>query len=149
ETNNERDMYLVLWDQARSQMSRSRISTTLWKIDACPMTFYTVSRAPGGFVAVWPSGDRYDIHFAQVDQPGHLVPPGELKTPGQAGHRTGVITLSALDGNTLVAWVKDNRLGWQLYDAKGRPSGSPGSARTSGTGVAGVLDKEGHFIIFR
>jgi hypothetical protein len=149
ETNNERDMFLVLWDQVRSETSRTRISTTLWKIDACPMTYYTVSRAPGGFVAVWPTGDKYDIYFARLDQRGNLVPPGEIKTPGTAGHRTGVNTLSAPDGSTLVAWVKDNRLGWQLYDATGRPSGSPGSARSSGNGVAGVVDKEGHFILFQ
>ncbi len=44
ETNNERDMYLVLWDQDRGQVSRRRISTTLWKVDACPMTYYTIAR---------------------------------------------------------------------------------------------------------
>jgi hypothetical protein len=77
------------------------------------------------------------------------VPPGEIKTPGTAGHRTGVIALSGLQGTTLVAWAKDNRLGWQLYDATGRPSGSPGSARSSGNAVAGIVDKEGHFILFR
>ena len=48
ETNNERDMYLVLWDQARGQMMRKRLSRTLWKIDACPMTLLRGrSRATG------------------------------------------------------------------------------------------------------
>jgi len=42
--------------------------------------------------------------------------------------RSGIIALSAPDGSTLVAWKKDEQLGWQLYDAKGRPTGSPGSA---------------------
>jgi hypothetical protein len=149
ETNNERDMYLVLWDQEPNQTSRTRISTTLWKIDACPMTYYTISRAAVGFVAVWPTGGGYDIYLARLDQKGNLVPPGEIKTPGKAGHRTGMITLSGPDGSTLVAWAKDSRLGWQLYDATGRRSGSPGSARTSGNTVAGVVDKEGHFILFR
>jgi hypothetical protein len=149
ETKNERDMYLVLWDQGRSQTSRARISTTLWKIDTCPMTYFTVSRAPGGFVAVWPTGGKYDIYFARLDQEGKLLPPGEIKTPGKAGHRTGMMGLSAPDGSALVAWTKDNRLGWQLYDAKGQPAGPAGSARTSGNGVAAVVDKEGHFILFR
>jgi hypothetical protein len=149
ETNNERDMYLVLWDQQRNRSSRTRISTTRWKINACPMTYYTISRFADGFVAVWPTGDRYDIYFARLDQQGKLVPPGEIKTPGKAGHRTGMITLSGQGGSTLVAWAKDERLSWQLYDAKGRPSGPLGSARSSGNGVAGVVDKEGHFIFFR
>src|SRR5262245_3079114 len=39
ETRNERDMYLVLWDQAEGRMSRTRVSQTLWKLDACPMTY--------------------------------------------------------------------------------------------------------------
>ncbi|HEY7314892.1 MAG TPA: hypothetical protein VH643_36435 [Gemmataceae bacterium] len=149
ETKNERDMYLVLWDQARSQTSRTRISTTLWKIDACPMTYYTVSRAAGGFVAVWPTGNKYDIYFARLDQKGNLLPPGEIKTPGKAGHRTGMTALSAPDGSTLVTWSTDNQLGWQLYDTKGQPSGPAGSAKSSGNGVAGVVDKAGRFILFR
>jgi hypothetical protein len=149
ETNNERDMYLVLWDQGRKQPSRTRVSTTSWKINACPMTYYTVSRAADGFVAVWPTGGAYDIYFARLDQQGNLLPPGEIRTPGRAGHRTGMIALSGPDGSTLVAWAKDNQMGWQLYDATGRPSGSPGSARHSGNGVAGVVDKEGHFILVR
>jgi hypothetical protein len=149
ETNNERDMYLVLWDQERNQTSRTRISTTLWRINACPMTYYSISRAGDGFVAVWPTGERYNIYLARLDQRGTLVPPGEIKTPGTAGHRTGMIALSGSDGSTLVGWAKDNQLSWQLYDAAGRPSGLPGSARSSGNGVAGVMDKEGHFTLFR
>jgi hypothetical protein len=149
ETNNERDMYLVLWGQKQNQTSRIRISTTLWKINTCPMTYYTIARAGDGFVAVWPTGDRYEIYLARLDQQGNPVPPGEIKTPGTAGHRTGMITLSGPDGSTLVAWVKDSRLGWQLYDARGWPSGPPGSARSAGSSVAGVVDKGGHFLLFR
>lgn len=33
ETNNERDLFLVLWDQEKNQSSRTRVSTTLWKTD--------------------------------------------------------------------------------------------------------------------
>ena len=149
ETNNERDMYLAFWDQERNQTSRTRISKTLWKIDTCPMTYYKISRTSDGFVAVWPTGTTYDIYFARLDQKGKLLTPGEIRTPGKAGHRTGVLALSAPDGSTLIAWSKDKQLGWQLYDAKGRPSGSVGSAKTSGDGVAGVVDREGKFILFR
>jgi hypothetical protein len=149
ETKDERDMYLVLWDQERKQTSRTRISTTLWKINACPMTYYSVTRAADGFVAVWPTGGEYDIYFARLDQKGNPLSPGEIKTPGKAGHRTGMIALSGPDGSTLVAWTKENQLGWQLYDANGRPSGSPGFAKSSGNGVAGVVDKEGHFFLFQ
>jgi len=149
ETNNERDMHLVLWDQTSRQVSRNRISTTLWKIDACPMTYFSVSRAPGGYVAAWPTGDRYEIYFARLDEKGNVLPPGEIHTPGRAWHRTGVLALSNTNGVALVAWAKDNQLGWQIYDVEGKPIGAPGTAKCSGNGVAGVVDKDGNFILFR
>jgi hypothetical protein len=147
ETNNDRDMYLVLWDQGQSQVSRTRVSSTLWKIDSCPMTYYSISRSQDGFVAAWPT--KGQIYFARLDAKGQPLPPGEIKTPGKAGHRTGVLALSDPDGSTLVAWKKDDRLGWQLYDAKGQPSGSPGSTDSPGNGIAGVVDKNGRFLLFR
>jgi hypothetical protein len=147
ETNNERDMYLVLWDQARGQVSRTRISSTLWKIDACPMTYYAIGRAPGGYVAVWPTRDQ--IYFTRLDSNGKPWPAGEIKTPGRSGHRTGMLALSGSNGSTLVAWKKDDQLGWQLFDAKGQPSGSPGSVKSAGNGIAGLVDKNGNFILFR
>jgi hypothetical protein len=147
ETNNERDMYLVLWDQGRSQVSRTRISKTLWKIDTCPMTYYTVSRHGDGFTAVWPT--KGEIFFARLDAKGNLLLPGEIKTPGRSGMRTGMVALDAPNGSTLVAWRQENCVKWQLYDAKGQPSGSVGSTKSAGTGVAGVVDKSGHFLLFR
>jgi hypothetical protein len=149
ETNNERDMYLVLWDQERQQTARTRVSPQLWKINTCPMTYYAITRAADGFVAVWPTGSAYEISVARLDPKGNLLPPGAIRTPGRAGHRTGMIALSGAEGSTLVAWTKANQLGWQLYDAQGRPSGSRGSAKSSGNAVAGVVDKEGHFLLFR
>jgi hypothetical protein len=111
ETNNERDMYLVLWDQAKGQVSRARLSRTLWKIEACPMSYYTIARERDGFVAVWPT--KGEIYFARLDSQGELRPPGEIKTPGSTGMRTGMIALCAPDNTALVAWKKSGRLGWQ------------------------------------
>jgi hypothetical protein len=147
ETKNERDMYLVLWDQDRGQMTRKRVNRTLWKLDACPMTYYTIARAPRGFVAAWPTMGQ--VYFARLDGQGNPLPPAEDKTPGQSGMRTGVLALSVSDVSTLVAWKKDNQIGWQLYDSAGRPSGAPGSAESPGNGAAGVVGKDGHFILFR
>ncbi len=147
ETNNERDMYLILWDQDRGQTTRKRLSRTLWRIDACPMTYYAVVRERGGFVAVWPT--KGQIYFARLDGMGDLSPPAEIKTPGRSGMRSGMVALSAPDGTTLVAWKNDGHTGWQLYDVEGQASGSPGFAKSSGNGVAGVVGKDGRFILFR
>jgi hypothetical protein len=44
--------------------------------------------------------------------------------------RTGMLSMSAPEGQTLVAWKKDEQLGWQLYGSDGRPSGKPGFAKS-------------------
>ena len=80
---------------------------------------------------------------------GKPLPPGEIKTPGTSGMRTGILTLSGANGSTLVAWKKDGRLGWQLYDTNGKPNGPAGSAKSAGDGIAGVVDRDGEFILFR
>ena len=147
ETRNERDMYLVLWDQRESTMTRGRISQTPWKVDACPMSYFQVARDGLGYVAVWPTKGL--IHFAKLDANGEAALPLETKTPGFSGMRTGMIALSAPSGETLVAWKSAGQVGWQLYDAKGKPSGKPGSEPGPGNGVAGVLGKDGRFILFR
>ena len=147
ETNNERDMYLALWDQDQGHVSRTRVSRTSWKVDACPMSYYAIARERGGFLAVWPT--MGEIYFARLDGKGSSSQPAEIKTPGRSGMRTGMVALSAPDGNTLVAWTKDDRIGWQLYGAEGQPLGQPGSAESSGNGVAGVVGKNGGFILFR
>ena len=147
ETNNDRDMYLALWDQEQNTVTKTLVSTTAWKIDACPMTYYSVARSGNGFVAAWPT--KGQIYFARLDADGSPRTPKEIKTPGSSGMRTGLLTIATTDGHTLVAWKKDDQLGWQLYDDRGRPSGVPGSASSAGKGVAGVLTKNGELILFR
>lgn len=147
ETNNDRDMYVVVWDKARSgEPTRTRISSTLWNINACPMNYYAITPAPAGYVAAWPT--KGEVYFARLDKDGAVLPPGEIKTPGTTGMRTGLLALSAEDGTTLIAWKKSEVLGWQAYDAKGQPQGAPGSTPSSGNDAAGVLLKSGRFVLF-
>jgi hypothetical protein len=147
ETGNERDMYLILCDQDRGRRERKRVGRTRWKINECPMTYYTVTPDRGGYSAVWPT--KGQIYLARLDGRGDPSGQDEIQTPGRSGMRTGVLGLTALDGSTLVAWTKDGQIGWQLYDVEGRPTGSPGSAKSRGNGVAGVVGKDGRFILFR
>jgi hypothetical protein len=60
-----------------------------------------------------------------------------------------MLALNSAKGSTLVVWRQDDSVKWQLYDAKGQPSGPVGSANSAGTGVAGVVAKSGNFILFR
>lgn len=147
ETNDDRNMFLVLWDMVRGDVTRNQISSTLWKTDACPMTYYSITATPDGFIAAWPT--QGEIYFARIDINGKVLPPGEIKTPGTNGHRTGIVALSDTKGNTLIEWKKDKQLGWQLYDPECRPVGHAGSSPSAGNGAAGVVNKQGDFILFR
>jgi hypothetical protein len=147
ETNNDRDIYMALWDQGRgSRPSRTRISTTPWKIAACPMTYFTLVPTANGYLAAWPT--KGEVYFARMDRDGAVLPPGEIKTPATSGMRTGVLALGAPDGATLIAAKNKDVLTWQLYDAKGRPQGVPGTAPGAGSGAAGVALPNGKFVLF-
>ncbi len=146
ESGNNRDMYLVLWDQDKARMTRKRVGRTPWKIDTCPMTYFTVAAERSGFVATWPTKGR--IYFAHLDQQGDPSKQAEIKTPGTSGS-TGVLTLTGPDESRLVVWKLGGQMGWQLYNVEGAPSGPPGSATSPGNGVAGVVGRDGRFILFR
>ena len=149
ETNNDRDMYLVLWNQpGKDKPMRKRVSGTPWKIEGCPMTYFSINRTETGYVAAWPT--KRQIYFARLDKDGAVLPPGEIRVPGTAGMRTGVVAVGAQDGATLLAWKNQTKdeLRWQLYDAKGKPEGEPGSAKSSGSGAGAVASGDGRFAVF-
>ena len=110
------------------------------------MTYFSITPTATGYVAAWPT--KGQVYFARLDTTGTVLPPGEIKTPGMSGMRTGLLALSAADGATLVAWKSKDLLGWQLYDAKGQPQGNSGSATSPGNGAAGVALPTGKFILF-
>jgi len=95
ETGNQRDMYLVLLAKDGSQ-SRTRVSSTLWNINGCPMTYFALSATKEGYVAAWPT--KGEIYFARINRKGNVLPPGEIKTVGRSGMRSSVVALSASDG---------------------------------------------------
>lgn len=146
ETNNERDMYLVLWDQSKNEVKRNRISTTPWKLDACPMTYYTIVPRGENYVVVWPT--KGPIYFANLSSDGSSQLPQEIKTPGTTGMRTGMIALPTASGGTLVTWNNDNQVHWQLYNKAGAPQGHSGATKTAGKGAAAVVTKSGQMVVF-
>jgi hypothetical protein len=145
ETDNKRDMYLVLLKK-NGQRSRTRVSSRLWEINACPMTYFGLFATKNGYVAAWPT--KGEIYFARLDRNGNVVSPGEVKTPGHSGMRTGVLALEAPDGRVLIAWNHQGKLGWQQYSPHGQPEDAPHSIPTNGKGAAGVVSGAGKFILF-
>ena len=145
QTNDERDIQLVLVS-ADGRQSRQKVSSTPWKVNACPMSYFNVSPTREGYATAWPT--KGDVYFSRFSSDGKLLPPGEIKTGGKSGMRCGIVTVTNPAGETLVAWNGDGKLGWQVYDQKG-PIGDAGSSETRGKGVAAVSLKDGNFILFR
>jgi hypothetical protein len=144
-SNDDRDMYLVIQDKTGRQI-RTRVSSTPWHINACPMTYYALTSTTNGYLAAWPT--KGDIYFARLNSKGGVLPPGEVKTPGRSAMRSGLVALSGIGGSSLIAWKRNGELGWQLYDAQGIPQGAPGSVQSAGKGAAGVTGRHGTFILF-
>lgn len=146
ETDNQRDMYLAFWDPSTNKTSKKRISTTSWKIDSCPMTYYSLVRSGDGFIATWPT--KGDIYFARLAADGSLKAPKEVRTGGQCGMRTGVIGLPISNERTFVAWKKDEKVGWQLFDDRGTTLGLPRYLQSTGSGIAVTTTKGGDIVLF-
>ena len=147
ESGNERDMYVVVWDQERNQASRNRISQIRWKIETCPMTYYSITAVGDGYLAVWPTNGK--IYFSHLNAEGALVNAHETETEGRNGMRSGMIALSGHDNSTLIAWNREGQLGWQRFDTTGSPLGTAGVTQTDGKGAAGVVTAKGEFLLFR
>lgn len=146
ETNNERDMYVALWDQSRKKVTKTKISSLPWKIDSCPMTYYAIVPRDQGYVAAWPT--KGDIYFTNLDLNGRSIEPAETKTAGHNGMRSGILPIPGRDGHTLIAWKKDGQLYWQLYNSRSLPTGSADSCKSPGSGAAGCATPNGDFILF-
>lgn len=145
ETNNQRDMYLVILKKDGERL-RTRISSTLWEINACPMTYFGLSATKNGYIAAWPT--KGEIHFALMDRNGRVKPPGEIKTSGHSGMRTGLVALEAPDGRVLIAWNDQGQLRWQQYSPQGQPEDALNSIPTKGKGAAAVVTGAGKFVLF-
>ncbi len=145
ETNNDRDMFVVYWDLEKRTAVKKPVSTTSWKIDACPMTYYSLARSGSGLLAAWPT--RKSIFFARLDEAGRLAKPGEVKTAGISGMRTGLTTLENRAGTMLLVWNEEGRVGWQTFDRQGKAADAPATKSTRGKGVAAFIDASGGFIV--
>ena len=145
--NNLRDMYLLALLKDEAAFSLGKLSGKPWKINGCPMTGTFLSGGKDeGLVAAWET--KGQVYFARLDQRGQILPPGEIRTPGE-GIKKYPVVLSAPEGTVLVAWKKESKLEWQLYDPAGNSQGDPGwAAGGNPHRPTGVVTKEGKFVLF-
>jgi hypothetical protein len=143
-TGTTRDMYFASLSSS-GQVTKERVSATPWPINSCPMTYYSIEPAKSGYVVAWPTKEA--VYFGHLNAQGKLQAPGEVKTTGSHGMRTGLMALEAPNGHVLVAWNNNNTLGWQEYDETSLGVGAPGSAKTSGNGLAMFSVKDGFVVV--
>jgi hypothetical protein len=145
-TNNNRDMFVVLYKNGKQ--SRTRISQTLWNINACPMTYYKIvpTMTGDGFVAAWPT--KGEAYFTRITTTGEIWPAGEIKVGGKTGMRSSVFALAGANDSTLIAWKDGETLHYRIYDSSGKPTTDELTAPGSGSLAAGITTQSGDFLLF-
>ncbi|MCY3004652.1 MAG: hypothetical protein NTV29_01595 [Planctomycetota bacterium] len=141
-----------VWDTAMGHsgklfvaLTKKAVSKTPWVLDTCPMTYYSLTATSSGMTAAWPT--QREVYVAKISKDGRLQSPGEVKTTGLSGMRTGLLTIQNIKDETLVVWNSDNQIGWQVFGNAMQPTSSTGSIPTTGKGVAGFLDADGAFVL--
>ena len=118
-----------------------------WNLRMCPMSTGALLPARGGFLGAWENAGR--ISF------GALPPSPTEREPGSGANRKHPALALNSKGETLLAWVENisfgrgGDVGWQRYDAQGKPLGEPGhAAGLPGHGnVAAVAFADGRFAV--
>lgn len=146
----DRDMTLLV---SPSKGERFRSATlSKWKLNACPMSMAAFGEGGGSVLAAWEAEQQ--VQFSFIDPTSYepsaaIAPPGsgKRKHPTLARNGRGEILLAWTE-NT--GWAKGGSLGWQLFDAAGKPMSDKG--QKDGVPVwsliAAVAKPSGDFVIF-
>ncbi|HET6407902.1 MAG TPA: sialidase family protein [Chthoniobacteraceae bacterium] len=118
-----------------------------WKLSMCPMSTGSLLSTGNGFIGAWENDGQ--IGFARLSGAN----PQKLK--GAAPRKHPTLTTNS-KGETLLAWTegvafgKGGEVGWQRFDATGKPAGEVGRAEgLPGHGnVAAVALLDGTFALF-
>ncbi len=119
-----RDIYVL-----RSEDNGNNFSVALlqrWNINACPMSGMNLVEAGNEVLGAWET--QTQVYFAplnggvDVARSSMVAPPGDnpkRKYPALARNGKGETLVAWVDGS---GWQRGGTLGWQLFDAAGRPS---------------------------
>jgi len=92
------------------------------------------------------AGSRHSLELTIAKRIGALW---AKKKKDSEVYLTGTVDLGIIHGEIqIVAWKNKDILGWQLYDGKGRLQGEPGSVASPGGAAAGVVPRNGRFLVF-
>jgi hypothetical protein len=145
-----RDITLLLSSDQGQSFRVERLGP--WNLNACPMSTEYLSEGGRKVLAAWETAGQ--VYFTTIDPRSQRISsafsaPGAAegrKHPALAANSRGQVLLAWTEGTS---WEKGGALGWQLFDAAGRPILPPGHA--SGVPVWGLPsvfgDRQGNFTI--
>lgn len=148
--NIHRDMTLLM---STDQGSTFRaVDVDPWQLNACPMSTSYLSEGGQRVLAAWEKAG--EVYFSQID-PGSLELSPPVAAPGQGDNRKHPAVAANVTGQVLLVWTegtgwrKGGSLAWQLFNAKGEPSGAIGRAPgVPAWGMPSVFaDHQGNFTI--
>lgn len=121
-----RDVFALLSSDRGRTFRGARVHE--WDINACPMTSMSIAASGTRVVGSWETDGQ--VFFKDLAGPPAAAPQAPAGGAPDARRKHPRIAF-APDGRMLLvwtagtAWNKGGSLAWQLYDASGRPSGSP------------------------
>jgi hypothetical protein len=119
-----RDIYVL-----RSQDNGNSFAVALlhpWNINACPMSSMNLVEAGNDVVGTWET--QTQVYFAPVSRGVEVARAATIAPPGDNPKRKYPVLARNGRSETLLAWVEGSGwqrggvLGWQIFDAAGRPS---------------------------
>lgn len=119
-----RDIYLLRSDDGGKTFSVALLHP--WNINACPMSSMSLVESENVVLGAWET--QAQVYFAPVSGGVALARAAIVAPPGESPKRKYPAVTRNRRGETLVAWVegagwqRGGLLGWQLFDATGRPS---------------------------
>jgi hypothetical protein len=137
--NNERDMYL-LTGRTGGPFRKEKISSTEWKINACPMTGSFLSQHDKSLATAWET--KGEIFYGIKSGEGT---PREIKV---ARNGKWPIALESPNESVLVSWKDGQSVKWQTFDRDGKPLNLPQPMKSGNVNRhAGVVLQDGTWLL--
>jgi hypothetical protein len=117
-----------------------------WKLSMCPMSTAALIGTSGGFLGAWENDGKIGFGSLNGNSMRQLSGKAPRKHPTLAVNRKGESLLAWAEG---IGFGKGGAVGWQLFDANGKPIGSEGHAENlPGHGnLAAVALADGTFAV--
>ncbi len=124
-----RDAYLQLSRDRGKDFQVEKVHA--WTVNTCPMSSFVMTEGGSGALAAWETAGQ--IYWARIDPVSgkRSEPTGPTgaskgrKYPAIATNNRGEVLLVWTEGT---GWNRGGSVAWQLFDAKGVPTGVPGLA---------------------